>query len=501
MRILIVHHGTLPAPHRAVTGGALRAWHHGRALQAAGHEVFYLTREQDAPGGYANSRDLAWRARRLDPDRIICVQLEEAAALGSVGRPVAVDLFAPRLLEAPFEGHLARAAVEALQALASGSVFLVSNPRQRWSWLGVMALAGIDIRTDPTLHIPLIAPTGPRRRIPREPLFVAGGAAWPWQDPIPALQRVLAHLDSRGRGRVIWFGGAPLIGQGDHIAHAWHLPEHPRLETPGWLPYDDLLKQYAVATAALDWMAPNPERSLALSFRHVDHLGCGLPILTSPDSALTDVLGDAGWISDDIEGTLDAVLDAPSEVRRRGKAAAALARSHFSSAVAEAPLLAWVETGLRHRKARGPLIDAAASAAQAATERTRREALETMTEDLRAEVVSKRAEAEGLTAQIQQLTGIVAQLTRALDEVAGFKREAVAVLGGQVEQSQRSAAEAEREVTILRADIAKKSAELRAMDQVRERLENDLDNLRRELEQERRRGGLLRRSLPRLGGG
>ena len=92
MRILIVHHGTLPAPGRAVTGGALRAWHHGRALSEAGYEVFYLTRAQDAPGGFDNHRDLAWRARRLDPDRIICVQLEDAAALESVGRPMAVDL-------------------------------------------------------------------------------------------------------------------------------------------------------------------------------------------------------------------------------------------------------------------------------------------------------------------------------------------------------------------------------------------------------------------------
>ena len=29
--------------------------------------------------------------------------------------------------------------------IAAGDVFLVSNPRQRWTWLGVMALAGIDV--------------------------------------------------------------------------------------------------------------------------------------------------------------------------------------------------------------------------------------------------------------------------------------------------------------------------------------------------------------------
>lgn len=498
MRILIVHHGTLPAPGRAVTGGALRAWHHGRALSEAGHEVFYMTRAQDAAGGYDNARDLAWRTRRLDPDRIICVQLEEAAALGSVGRPMAVDLYAPRLLESPFEGSLSKAAVECLRALSAGSVFLVSNPRQRWSWLSVMALAGIDIRTDPTLHVPLVAPTGPRRRIPREPVFVAGGAAWPWQNPVPSLERVLDHLDARGEGLVLWYGGAPLLGSGEHSQAAWKLPEHPRLETPGWLPYDDLLKRYATATAALDWMSENPERSLALSFRHVDQLGCGLPILTGPDSALVDTLGEGGWIGNDIEGILDAVLDNPAEVRRRSEIARALAQSHYSRAVAEAPLLAWVESGLSHRRAKGPLVDAAHWAAEAASERARRETMESAMEDLRGEVTGKRAESERQTLQIQQLTGVIERLTRALDEVAGFKREAISVLGGNVEQAGRAREEAEREIAILRADVAKKSAELVALDKVRERLEHDVENLRAELDREKNRGGLLRRGLPRL---
>lgn len=492
MRILIVHHGTLPAPGCAVTGGALRAWHHGTALQAGGHEVFYLSRAQDTPGGFASSPDLAWRARQLAPDRIVCVQLEEAPALGSLGIPMAVDLYAPRLLEAPFEGRLAAAAVDCLRAIAAGSVFFVSNPRQRWAWLSVFALAGVDIRQDPTRHVPLVAPDGPARQPPDSPLLVAGGAAWPWQDPIPSLQRVLAHLDRRGEGRVVWFGGAPLIGQGEHVRQAWTLPEHPRLETPGWLPYDALLERYASATAAIDWMAPNPERALALSFRHVDYLGCGLPILTGPDSALADVLGEAGIASADIEGSLDALLDHPDRLAACAAAARTLATERFSGAVAEAPLLAWVERGSEHPRATGPLVDAAQHAAEAAAATARATALEATAAGAAQEVAQKRTENAALNRQVQQLTGIVERLTRTLDEVAGFKREAISVLGGEAERSQRALSEAEREITILRADLAKKTAELSAMDQLRARLENDLENLRAALEQEKSRGVLPR---------
>ena len=69
------------------------------------------------------------------------------------------------------------------------------------------------------------------------------------------------------------------------------------------------------------------------------------------------------------------------------------------------------------------------------------------------------------------------RLSRAVDEVAGFKREAITVLGNQSESATLSLREANQEIALLRADIEKKTAELTAMDDLRRRLENDLDNL------------------------
>lgn len=488
-----MHHGVLPTADRPVTGGALRAWHHAQALQAAGHEVVTLTRSQDMPGGYDSAQDLLLRAQAIAPDRVICVQLEEAAILGQLSVPMAVDLYAPRLLEAPFEGRLASAAVECLQAINAGSVFLVSNPRQRWAWLGVLALAGVDVRTDPTLHVPLVAPNGPPRQPPEQPVLVAGGAFWPWHNPTHGLQRVLAHLDQRGSGCVHWYGGTPLLGQSMVDAPQWQLPEHPRLHRMGWLPYPQLLNAYAHATAAIDWMAPNPERSLALSFRHMDYLGCGLPIFTSADSPLADVLGKAGMATDDIEGALDALLDHPKRLATAARAAKSLAKKRYSREIAEAALVDWVAKGTAHPVQPGPLMNMAAHAAAAAEANARCNALADALAVARRETSEKRAENSQLNTQIQQLTSTVARLTRAIDEVAGFKREAVAVLGGEASRAQQSLEEAQREITILRADLSKKSAELHAMDQLRARLENDLDNLRTELDREKDRGLLRRR--------
>jgi len=466
-----------------VSGGALRAHHLGEGLLAAGHEVLWLHRDQDGPDGYASPEDLYARARALGPDRIVAVQLEDAPVLAAVGVPLAVDLYAPRLLEAPFEGTLRWTGVETLRALASGDAFLVSNARQRWFWLGVLSLAGIDVQTDPTLLVPLVAPPGPRRRVPKSPVLVAGGANWPWHDPRPALERALQHLDARGTGKIVWYGG---VRREDDTS--WSLPDHPRLETPGWVDRDTLLKAYAGATAAFDWMGSNPERALAFSFRHADYLGCGLPILTHPDTALSDLLGEAGWASKDIEGVLDTVLDDPAQVKRRGQAAKAIAKAHLSLDVATAPVVAWVESGHRHRRTPTDLLEHAQLAADAAQARTAQASAAQAQARAEAEVGRKRVEVEEMVGQVQSLTRVVDRLSRAVDEVAGFKREAITLLGNQSESATQSLQEAHQEISLLRADVEKKSAELAAMDDLRRRLEHDLENLRKEIKRLQQRG-------------
>jgi hypothetical protein len=452
-------------------------------LEATGHTVRLLTRAQDEPGGFSSEEDLYQQARAWGPDRIIAIQLEDATALGAVGAPIAVDLYAPRVMEAAFDGSLRWTSVQTLRALAAGDVFLVSNPRQRWMWWGMLAMAGVDIREDPTLHVPLIAPEGPRRRIPKQPVFVAGGGSWPWQNPGPALTRILAHLDRRDEGKVVWYGGAPAGAEAP-----WTLPEHSRLETPGWVDRPTLLRALASATAALDWMAPNPERQLAFSFRHAEYLGCGLPILSHDDSPLADVLGAAGWTGDNIEGVLDQVLDRPEEIRLRSTAARKLARERFSPATALAPLLDWVQSGTRHAHSPTDLLDLAQLAADGARAQAQARAADAARGRAEAEVTGKRAEITALNTQVATLTRALDRLTRTIDEVAGFKREAIQLLGNQGASDRLSRDEAHTENATLRADIEKKSAELTGMELNRQRLEHDVENLRRELAKLQQRG-------------
>ncbi|MCK6520729.1 hypothetical protein L6R49_04730 [Myxococcota bacterium] len=484
MRVLLVQHGRLPSPSRPGSGGAQRAHHHAEALRGAGHEVMVLTRAQDDEDGgpltFQSHRHLRELAIRLRPDRILCVQPEEAPALAGLDAPLCVDLYAPRLLEAPFQGETAAEAVHTMRALAAADHVLFSNPRQRHFTLGLMALAGWDTRQAVGDVVPLVAPEGPPRlHTDDEPVFVLGGVPWPWQDPTPALRRAVAALDRMGFGRIVVYGGRPAVGDAAVVDLAAALPPGPRLQYAGPTPLGELLRAYAGARAALDWFSPNPERELAMSFRQADYLGCGLPLITGADHALSDAVREAGagWVVKDLDAFEAAVVEAamdPAAAAARGLAARHLAQTTLSREVAEAPLVRWVQEATRRDRVETPLPQAAELVAALGEARAQAQAAQAAQAKAEAEVAEKRAENAQLTEQLQALTGVVTRLSRAIDEVAGFRREAVNVLGARAAGAEGEVEALSRQVEEQRADLLKKDAELRAARREQDRLNDAL---------------------------
>ena len=498
MRVLLVFHGWLPRDDRPVSGGALRAHYHREALLRAGHEVLLVTRAQDRlPGGpptFDGPAALRRYAEAVRPDRILCVQAEEAPALQGVA-PLCVDLYAPRLLEAAWEPSQSEEAARTLRAVAAADFHLFSNPRQRWFYLGLMALAGVDLRADSGAVVPLVAPSGPRRRRPKEPLFVMGGVSWPWQDPAAALAATAAHLERRGRGQVVVFGGRPAVGETAVVDLPGLVPPGPRLRYAPAMPYAELLKIYARATAALDVMAPNAEREVALAFRHMDYLGCGLPVITGRAHALAPAVeaAGAGWlVADDLSDltrALDASLDDAEDVAARSRAARGLARSAFSLD-GERPLLEWVTDGRERQRRPAPLPEAAELAAALASERARREAAAAALARSVDEVREKRDELLGKDRQINQLVGSVARLSGAVDEIAGARSEAVDALRAEL-------ADLRDHLGKKSTELAELSGELRRVHDQSGRHKSDADRLQHELEAARAELARLReRRLP-----
>jgi predicted nucleic acid-binding Zn-ribbon protein len=397
-----------------------------------------------------------------------------------LGIPLCVDLYAPRLLEAAFQGGTANEAINSLRAIAAGDEFLFSNRRQRWFYLGLLALAGVDIRQVSGHVVPLVAPKGPRRRKPNELTLVMGGVSWPWQDPTEGLRKAVAALESLGTGRVIVYGGRPTLGDAEVVDLPALVPPCDRLIYAGALPWPKLLKAYAGATAALDVMAPNPEREVSLAFRHVDYLGCGLPLITGPHHALADALDEAGagWLVDgDPTPVIEALSADPWEAVRRGKAAKALARKAFGRTVCEAPLLAWVDRATVREHSPSPLPRAAELAAELAEARGAQDRFSALLEKAHAEVEEKRAEVSNKTGQIQDLITTTRRLADAVADVAQFRAESTRVLGAGRDAARDEARSLAEENADLRADLAKKDAALKNVTQSRDRLMSDIRSL------------------------
>ena len=178
MRVLLVHHGTLRDDDLApLSGGVLRARTHARALAQAGHEVITLARAQDdapvtpapwrALSGFRSPGDLRRLASASAADAVICVAPEEAPALAGIA-PLAVDLYAPRLLEGAFQGLQAEEAGRTLAAIQAADEVFVSNPRQRWFFQGLLGAAGWDLSVATAgRRVPLAAEApGPGRTPP-----------------------------------------------------------------------------------------------------------------------------------------------------------------------------------------------------------------------------------------------------------------------------------------------------------------------------------------------
>lgn len=444
MRVLLVFHGRLDEP---ATGGGLRASVHAGALAGAGHSVVPLGRAQDGPGGFRSPGDLRRLARAAAPDWILCVAPEDAPALAGIA-PLVVDLYAPRVLEGAFEGLQREEAGRALRAVHAADEVLFSNPRQRWFWLGILGVCGWDLSAPAGLVVPLAALPGPARTPPARPRLLIGGQPWPWQDATATLRRAVEVLGDRGE--VVSYGLPALPGVSAH-------PTVPRAE---WR------AACAGATAALDRYAPNPERSLAMSFRQMDYLGCGLPLITDADTPLADAVREtgAGWVDEPLEAAIEAAISSP----RDGAALAA----RFHPDRTEAALLAWQP---RTRRRAWTLLAAGArlagAEARAGAERARREAAE-------AEVAAKRAEIDALNAQVRALASSVEALSAAMADVAGLRRETVAVLGTRLAGRTASEEHLRRELEITRADLEKKNTELRAAQEERDRVGKALSFLR-----------------------
>ena len=359
--VFLVAHGLYPISGHTVTGNGVRAWGLLQGLRHFGHRITYATPEDTAWPGWEKGKaqdidvvlfrtasDLGQAIRAGSPDVLVIVNWELMEWLPTdLHIPIVFDLIAPRLLEMQFQetGHqgLGAEVLRYLNALARGSRFLCSTERQKAFYYSWLMMSGLDCREElidviPISAAPSSAPQSGNRGT--ELTFVCGGVSWLWRDPSPYLNRLLQVLEERKQGQLlVMAGGYPLAAQKDSQTHlSRELNASSRLAKKGLLSYDEMEKLFRSADVAVDLGKRTPERELSFSYRVVEYLRCGLPVICNHylDIAAKIDAYEAGWIIDTedndtaFKDLIHEILSQPEVVSERSQNALRLIREQLN---------------------------------------------------------------------------------------------------------------------------------------------------------------------------
>ena len=453
------------------------------------------------PHAFTETHELHTVIRLVDPDVLLVEALEDVRRLPDGRFAVVLDLFAPRILEQQFqEGTDEHEAVRVLDAIQRADWFLFSNERQKYYHLPLLALAGVDCTRDAGGVVPISCPPSmPALHKPAEPVFVAGGVFWPWADMSGGLASLLDILTEAGDGHIHLYGGEYGI-RSDTNRYAdprAQLPQdHPRLEFKGLVPIDELWSQYANSSVAFDLMAPNPEREINLSFRQIDYLRCGLPIITAPQQVIADDLAEygAGWLvdptdDDALRRLVSHLLEHPEEVAAAGLAAQRLASERYAWTRTATALQEFLAEPFHRRNQETFVARVTRTQADLWDDHDENRRLREQLDHQHSDLEKKTEEVGHLNERISALMSTVDRLSDSLGEVSRFKNDALSYLGEQQDDALREAGELGRELERKALDLHKKQDALDKAHTELSKLKTSIAELREDNEQLQTRYG------------
>ena len=388
MQILLITQEPPLKPDAVATGNAIRSAQLEGALRRAGHDISHtwLDKQKNTHPDAFNSRDeLQAAITRRQPDVILVSYWELLELLPfEMPQPVILDFVAPRPLEELYE-HPGRVSAE-LQRLQSNlskcDVLLTGNKSQRDLLWFTLLQAGFDLRGyEPVLVVPLAAePAGKPESDPSSDgwTLVSGGVHWPWRKSEAYWQAIQDMKDDpeSEAPRLVLFGGpyrwqedAPQHsgpghkekqGESGNRSRGWPGPagvgqeggmdqDASGYQAQGLAPYSHF-SRFLLESAhiGLEVAQPNIERKYSQSFRSLEFLRHGLPIICNDYLPIAELVTQykAGWTvngPEDIAGLLREIMQQPDEWKTRSENALRLVEEVLNPDIAARPLLDWLE--------------------------------------------------------------------------------------------------------------------------------------------------------------
>lgn len=350
--------------NEVASGNAIRTRQLESAFQDAGHAVsqVWLSNSANHPDAFRNRDELQSLISQKCPDAIVVSYWDLLALLPfELQQPVILDFIAPRPLELLYQKpEQVGPELKLLQRyLCKCDLILVGNQAQRDLLWFTLLQAGFDLRgSDPLLVMPLAAEfAGMPRSDPQTDgwTLVSGGVDWPWRksDEYWKAIRAMTNSSSKTAPRLVLFGGQYKWQPGEH-ANSYADQSDPmrvddKLHTRELQPYASF-SQYLKDSAhiGLEVAQPNIERRFSQSFRSLEFLRHGLPIICNDYLPIAGLIEhyEAGWTINDpaeIEALIESIMQHPEEWRRRSENARKLVEKALNPRKVAQPLLEWLD--------------------------------------------------------------------------------------------------------------------------------------------------------------
>jgi len=366
MQILLITQEPPLTPDDVATGNAIRTAQLEGALRRAGHIVWQTwldTGDSPHPVAFRNRDELQATIIRQHPDVILVAYWELLELLPfELPQLVIVDFIAPRPLEVLYE-HPGQAGVELerLQKnLAKTDLLLTGNEAQRDLLWFTLLQAGFDLRAcEPILVVPLAAePAGMPESDPESDgwTLVSGGVNWPWRKSDEYWQAIRAMQDDPTLE-------APhlTLFEGQYRLHEGTPQQTTSVHQTRTLVSYSHFSRFLLETAhiGLEVAQPNIERRYSQSFRSLEFLRHGLPLICNDYLPIAALIRQykAGWTvkgPEEIAGLLRDIMAQPAEWKKRSENTLRLLTEALHPDTAARPLLDWLD--LPAKAPRLPLI-------------------------------------------------------------------------------------------------------------------------------------------------
>ncbi|MDG2177069.1 MAG: glycosyltransferase [Gammaproteobacteria bacterium] len=298
------------------TGNQVRVQGILETLQMAGHDIV-----QSFPAPDHNTSNFTSDCYRTKDelesfisgkkfDAIVVGYWSLLAHLPDTRLPVILDFIAPRILELMFQDpdSLLEKTAELIETLQRADHFLVGNQRQSDLLLSLLLQAGFDCREQMPVSIVPISTrgeTGLSENSSGKLRLINAGVNWPWRNS-GTYKNILDKLSGQNeRVEFVELTGA-CPGEGSEADE----------NKTSLLNYAAMQEELQACDIGLELGERNTEREFSHSFRSIEYLQCGLPIIINTWIPLSRQIEkyNAGWVIEEageLKGIVESILAEP----------------------------------------------------------------------------------------------------------------------------------------------------------------------------------------------